>query len=299
LVSGQAATVLPGQALDEIGYQFKLEGAISAMSGSLWTVAGVQFTVTTQTELLGTFNVNDVVTVQGRVLASGEWVADRIQPTRKDKEKSSFSGVIEAMPSVPGTWVISGRQVLVDRDTELAAGLKVGSPVEVSFIVLSNNGGWLAKEIESLDDEAGKRTPTPTPTATTTRTVTVTVTGTPGTATPTGTVTPTVVPKNESSRCENRSEQHPDALKLAARFGVPYVEIIEWFCKGFGFGEIDLAYGLSQPSGVPVSQIFSMRSGGMGWGEIKKKLASQITPVATPTPRGKGPKVDKTTGPKK
>lgn len=302
LVSGQAAAVLPGQELDEIGYRFRLEGAISAMAGSLWTVAGVQFTVLPQTELQGTFQVGEYITVQGRVLASGEWVADRIQPARKDREKSSFSGVIESMPGVPGTWVISGRAVLVDRDTELDAGLKVGSAVEVSFIVLPNNGGWLAREIESLEDEAGKRTPTPTgtlPTSTKTATPTTTVTGTPGTVTPTGTATPTVVPKNESSRCENRAEEHPDAIRLAARYGVTSLEIMEWFCKGFGFGEIDLAYGLSQSSGVVVSQIFSMRSGGMGWGNIKKELSNQITPMATPTPRGKAPKLEKTVGPKK
>ncbi len=45
-----------------------------------------------------------------------------------------------------------------------------------------------------------------------------------------------------------------------------------WFCQHFGFGEIDLAYSLSRQTGVPVDQIFAMKSSGLGWGEIKKQL---------------------------
>ena len=45
-----------------------------------------------------------------------------------------------------------------------------------------------------------------------------------------------------------------------------------WFCQGFGFGEIDLAYSLSAQTGTPVDQIFAMKSSGMGWGNIKKQL---------------------------
>ena len=87
-----------------------------------------------------------------------------------------------------------------------------------------------------------------------------------------------MIPKNNSARCDNRDQQQPEALRLAQRYGVSYDEIITWFCKGFGFGEIDLAYGLSLSSGHPVSEIFSMRSAGMGWGNIRKALASQTTP---------------------
>ena len=52
-----------------------------------------------------------------------------------------------------------------------------------------------------------------------------------------------------------------------------------WFCQGFGFGEIDLAYTLSRQWGVPVDQIFAMKSSGMGWGVIKKNLAASPTPT--------------------
>ena len=92
------------------------------------------------------------------------------------------------------------------------------------------------------------------------------------------------------SGCDLSDRQHPEGLRLAQRWGVSYIEIMGWFCKGFGFGEIDLAYGLAQQYNKPVSEIFAMKSGGMGWGNIRKQLASssQATPgapQATPGPK--------------
>lgn len=331
LASGQATSVMPGQGPQDPAYQFSLEGPITAISGNIWTVQGVKITITPETDILGTYKVGDVVVVHGRILASGEWQADRVEPGRPENTKFQFTGVIESMPGVPGTWQISGYKVQVNGATELSKNLKVGSPVEVTFVILPNNGGWLATDIESLEEE---NRPTPTPTLTRTATSTATFTHTPGTstatvtvtatgsATPTVTGTPptttptvvttttltvtptttmtvtptaTVIPKNGTSRCDNRSQQQPEGLRLAQRFHVTYDEIMTWFCKGFGFGEIDLAYGLSLSSGKPVSEIFSMRSSGMGWGNIKK----QLSPTAVPSSgngngngngNGKGPK---------
>ena len=106
------------------------------------------------------------------------------------------------------------------------------------------------------------------------------------TPTLTMTVTPSVMPKNETSRCDNSANPQPEGLRLAQRYQVPYDEIMSWFCKGFGFGEIDLAYGLSVESGRPVSEIFRMRSNGMGWGNIKKAVSAQVpTSPVSPTPK--------------
>lgn len=65
---------------------------------------------------------------------------------------------------------------------------------------------------------------------------------------------------------------HPTGETLSQRYGVPYEEIMYWFCQHYGFGEIDLAYSLSAQYQKPVSEIFAMRASGMGWGEIKKVL---------------------------
>jgi hypothetical protein len=45
-----------------------------------------------------------------------------------------------------------------------------------------------------------------------------------------------------------------------------------WFCKDFGFGEIDLAYSLSAQTGIPVADIFAKKEDGDGWGKIKHDL---------------------------
>jgi hypothetical protein len=128
--------------------------------------------------------------------------------------------------------------------------------------------------------EAGcKHTPTPTvegtltttPTGTLTPEITGTVTGTP-TITPT-VGAPTAVP-TETGQCTG-ADPHPTGMKLAQRYGVPYDEIMKWFCQHYGFGEIDLAYSLSRQSGKPVEEIFAMRASGIGWGEIKKAVEGE------------------------
>ncbi len=127
-------------------------------------------------------------------------------------------------------------------------------------------------------------TATPTATITPTATATPTVTLTPtATITPTATVTPTVTltPTAGITDCTG-ANPHPEGMRLAERYNVPYEEIMGWFCQRFGFGEIDLAYGLSQQTGVPVVEIFDMRKSGMGWGEIKKQLTQ-----GTPKPKKK------------
>lgn len=317
ITSGQATNVIPGQGPEDPAYQFTLIGAVEAMSATQWTVSGLQVTITPDTNILGTYQTGDPVLIKGRILASGEWSADTIEPPNASQHVSHFTGVIETVGSVPGTWQISGHAVMVDHDSELANHLKVGTHVSVAFEILPDNS-WLAKGIDNLDEDIeptptptasmtvtgtqdtstptftatvtatqGTETPTMTPTVTSTPatetptiTPTPTLTGTPGTTTPTvtATITATVPPKNNDNRCDNRSQQQPEALRLVHRYNVTYAEIMGWFCKGFGFGEIDLAYDLSLSSGTPVSDIFALRSSGLGWGQIKKQIDQKKTP---------------------
>jgi hypothetical protein len=301
LLSGQATTALPGVDFEKPGYQFTLTGKVESILGELWKVDGIAFSVMPATEILGSYQPGDAVRVKGRILETGQWVADRIEPAQTEQQKASFTGLIETMSEIPGTWMIGGQGVMVTKDTDLDERLEIGSPVKVTFVVQTD--GWLAKEIELLEDErpeptatptnaetSGSKTPTATatlpPTATLTPTATETftpspsVTGTPSTETPIPTITytPSVMPKNENSSCDNRTNIQPEGLRLSQRYQVSYEEIMDWFCKGFGFGEIDLAYELSKASGIPVSEIFRMRSDGMGWGNIKKAVSAQITP---------------------
>jgi hypothetical protein len=65
---------------------------------------------------------------------------------------------------------------------------------------------------------------------------------------------------------------HPQGTRLAERYDVPYDEIMEWFCNGFGFGEVNRAYSLSQKKSMSVEEVFALREDGLGWGQIKKQL---------------------------
>jgi hypothetical protein len=150
-----------------------------------------------------------------------------------------------------------------------------GVPVTTIFDLRKSGLGWgnIKKLVWTL--------PTGTPTGTLTGTPEGTQTGTPS-VTPTGTLTPqpsgTPEPTPQPSptpgvraKCAG-GKPHPTGLNLSQRFGVPYEEILGWFCKGFGFGEIDLAYDLSRQTGTPVTEVFNLRSSGMGWGEVRKQL---------------------------
>ncbi|HRF49566.1 MAG TPA: FecR domain-containing protein [Anaerolineales bacterium] len=110
-------------------------------------------------------------------------------------------------------------------------------------------------------------TPTLTPTAALTVTATAVVTGT-LTPMPTGTATPT-----GDIGCTG-ADPHPQATTLAQRYGVDYAEIMGWFCQGYGFGEIELAYGLAAESDLTVVEVFALRQSGLGWGQIMQQLGA-------------------------
>jgi hypothetical protein len=99
--------------------------------------------------------------------------------------------------------------------------------------------------------------------------------------------TPEPTEERGDSTCVG-AQPHPTGMTLANRYNVDYSEIMSWFCQGFGFGEIDLAYSLSRDTGIPVSNIFGMKSAGMGWGNIKKDL--QPKQPGPPDDKGKPPK---------
>jgi hypothetical protein len=71
----------------------------------------------------------------------------------------------------------------------------------------------------------------------------------------------------------NAPDQQPRAARIAEAYGVSYKEVIGWFCKGFGFGQIDRAYAIAKLSAksktpMTVAQVFAQRDAGKGWGEI-------------------------------
>lgn len=285
LIAGQVTVVNENGEVEDPAVDFFVQGQITAISGDQWSIAGLTVTVPPELAATLSFQIGDWVRVWGRILPDGTRIADRFDYAVNDKEKLRFTGVIESM----GTdhWVISGIPVKVNAETEIEGTPQVGDIVHVAFVILED-GSWLAKEIEMIQEE---QQPTPTseitPSVEPSETPELTATLE---ATPTVEITPTVEPTaGTRAGCDVEDKQHPEGLRLAERYGVPYEEIMGWFCKGYGFGEIDLAYEMSVQSGIPVTEIFAMRESGMGWGNIKKSVEAS----ATPEPKGKPEKTPK------
>lgn len=85
--------------------------------------------------------------------------------------------------------------------------------------------------------------------------------------------------------CTNQT--HPVGVKLSVTYGVPYEEVMGWFCQGFGFGEIMLALQASQHSELSAEEILLLKLELGGWGEVWHHLAmleQPVEPLPTPTP---------------
>jgi hypothetical protein len=72
---------------------------------------------------------------------------------------------------------------------------------------------------------------------------------------------------DEGGTCPG-ADPHPTGESLALEYNAGYDVIMAYFCRGYGFGEIRLAYNIAYTVGVDVEAVFDQRSGGMGWGEI-------------------------------
>ncbi len=399
LQAGQAATSLSGEDTINASYQFSVQGELTFIEGSTWTVNNVQFTITKNTVIIGTPAIGDLVTVQGRIL-KGDWIADQVELAEDETTSATFSGLVDSMGQ--NDWVVGGITVEITGTTQISDGIQLKDPVEVTYnpqadgtrlaqriellqfapvpsakpelgfkpsglsvksceetttipatlinhgpkpgddandVTLSyviDKGGefvdqvtltptdflsvgpgktapfdiqvdftpdWLSAKngsevklhiiithetnrpdhlnarlnvsIQNSCNKENEATGTPTITPTPTLTPTPTPTGTlPPSPTPTFTPTPTATPSESPTpvpaRCEN--QPNPKAYKLANYYQVPVEEIVGWFCQGFGFGEIDLAYSLAREANVPVASVFDLRKSGLGWGQIKHQL---------------------------
>ncbi len=263
LEAGQATTAQAG-ALGEPAYWFEIAGIVSEIEGEFWTVGGVSFKVTAETEVKGDPEVGSYVKVEGRILDDGTRVADEMKVILGDGEQSTFTGEVEVMGE--GEWLISGKTVLVDAETDYDEEIQVGDSVKVTFIVM--NDMWLALRIELLEEEAPQPEESESPE---------------DTEAPLETEVPAETETPEVATACTGADPQPKGQTLADDYGVTYEEIMGWFCQRFGFGEIELAYSLSGQHGIPVEQIFAMRSTGSGWGQIKKELKN-VTPVPTEPP---------------
>ena len=67
--------------------------------------------------------------------------------------------------------------------------------------------------------------------------------------------------------------------KLAAKYDVPPAEITSLRSRGLGWGEIGHALAIAQRAGVSVDDVMKLRRSGMGWGRISQKYGFKLGAV--------------------
>lgn len=116
--------------------------------------------------------------------------------------------------------------------------------------------------------------------------------------TPEATPEATVEPEPEATLeagCTN--EYHPVAQSIADAFELPYAEIMNLHCGGYGFGEIARVYLLAEAAGLTVEELLDRREAGEGWGTIVRDTGVHPSDLAPGQLRRRGDDAESTPDP--
>jgi len=102
--------------------------------------------------VFGEPQAGDWVSFEGRVIASGERVVDKIVLLRR-AAADDFTLVGQVTAIGASEWVIAGRTLRVDEQTQLEPGLAIGAWVE-AIGGIGTDGTWWASRIRPLDEPA-------------------------------------------------------------------------------------------------------------------------------------------------
>lgn len=155
VVAGQSTIVTANQPPSTPAFLISGEGQVQT-SGTQWTIAGREFLTHANTVVYGDPQVGDWVRFEGRVIESGQRVLDKLVLLRR-AASSDFTLVGQVSGIGATEWIVAGRPVRVDAETELEPGLAIGAWVEVTGGI-SEDGTWWASRIRPLDNPDGELT---------------------------------------------------------------------------------------------------------------------------------------------
>lgn len=95
--------------------------------------------------------------------------------------------------------------------------------------------------------------------------------------------------KADSAFCSGRKEKpHPLAAGIQELYGISAEDTMDYFCDGYGFGQIMLAIQTQELKGedIDFSEALGKRSSGKGWGQIWKELGLVGKPGEASSPPG-------------
>jgi len=142
-------------------FQFIGQGQIVGGVGKTWLITGVPIEMDDHTQIHGDLQAGDFVVLSGRILSSGNWLADHIEPSEENAPFFTFNGPLVAMDQ--GFWKIGDKSLVVDERTELGSDLALDDLVLATF-TLMEDGSWLALKVEYFDEPWVEPTPAPTET---------------------------------------------------------------------------------------------------------------------------------------
>lgn len=155
--------------------EVEFTGTIESIAGDMWVIAGRTVRTDDETEFDaddGVLDVGGCASVEGTLLANGDVLADEIEAEDPEEcgggspggpggagREIEFEGPVESIS--PEAWVVAGRNVVIDTETEFDDDpIVVGSCVSVEGVLLTS-GDVLAREIELEDDDDCGGGPTP------------------------------------------------------------------------------------------------------------------------------------------
>lgn len=152
VVAGQSTTTHVDEPPAEPVYQVSGEGVLEA-TGTIWRVAGQDFTTDESTDVIGSPQVGDWVRIEGHLLPDGTRVASRIVLLRRAPvNRFNIVGEVQATGTV--TWTVAGQTIAVDTDTEIDAGIAVGDRVRVEGVIREGEDvALLAERIVLLEGQ--------------------------------------------------------------------------------------------------------------------------------------------------
>jgi hypothetical protein len=150
----------------------EIKGTVDSMGAALWVIGGFNVAVDANTQLSSSLEVGSFAKAQGTLQADGSLLAREIQPADEmngggdsqggdgqgdqggqsgEDRQVEFSGTVESISA--GLWVIAGKSVIVNAQTEITGSPKVGDYVKVE--AFGANGSLTASEIKAKSTQSG------------------------------------------------------------------------------------------------------------------------------------------------
>jgi hypothetical protein len=153
VVAGQSTIITADQPPSAPAFLISGEGEVQAL-GPAWQIAGREFVAHPNTVVSGEPRLGDWVSFEGRVIADGTRVLDKVELLRRAGDnRFTLIGQVNAIGA--NEWTIAGRVVRVDTETELAPGLALGAWVEVTGGIAADSAWW-ASSIRPLGEVPGE-----------------------------------------------------------------------------------------------------------------------------------------------